>query len=141
MALIELRKKDLKRIKGMHLTLRELRIIDLLRDYQVIRNRYFDDRLPEVALVSVQIVPDKYLVLQDDEVPLAMICQFGYSLSKPIIIQIRQDSKPCEVRMSLIHEMAHASVNCKWGRDMKHGKKWQDEMKRLAEVGAFEDWW
>ena len=62
MALIELRKKDLKRIKGMHLTLRELRIIDLLRDYQVIRNRYFDDRVPEVVLVSVQIVPDKYLI-------------------------------------------------------------------------------
>ena len=42
---------------------------------------------------------------------------------------------------TILHEMAHIKVDLKFGREMGHGKHWQNEMKRLARLGAFRDMW
>jgi hypothetical protein len=42
-----------------------------------------------------------------------------------------------QIRFTLLHEMAHVKL-LPW---RKHGKKFQDEMKRLAGRDAFEELW
>ena len=42
------------------------------------------------------------------------------------------------VMMTLLHEMAHVAT---WGEKKSHGPRWQAEMLRLAQIGAFKEWW
>lgn len=42
---------------------------------------------------------------------------------------------------TLIHEMAHLSVELSHPRATAHGRIWQKEMLRLATIGAFKNLW
>lgn len=45
------------------------------------------------------------------------------------------------VLCTLLHEMAHLSTDLKYPGRSGHGHYWQREMKRLANVGAFNGLW
>ena len=59
----------------------------------------------------------------------------------PLLKKLRAD---CFVHSSLLHEMCHLSLEVK-GHSKRvscgHGRAFQNEMKRLAEAGAFRNVW
>lgn len=134
--MLKLPPDEVVRIRKMVPTIRELRIIDLMRDYRAIRKRYFGKSIPEVESVAISLVLGSVLENIYDEGCLGLnINHDAY------VILIAEQSSVNETRMTLLHEMAHIKVEIKWNRSMGHGKYWQAEMKRLARRGAFEAWW
>lgn len=140
--MLKLPPDEVVRIRKMVPTIRELRIIDLMRDYSVYRNRYFNKRfIPPAEDVAFAFVPCRVMrnVLGED-------C-LGFNVSGPIkeiaasVIVIAIESNALQVSQTLLHEMAHIEVENKWNRSMGHGKYWQARMRRLAAQGAFENLW
>jgi Zn-dependent peptidase ImmA (M78 family) len=136
---LNLSKSEMIRIKKMKPTMRELRLVDLLRDYKVIRNAYFGNSIPPVDRISIALLPCKCKQLDDT---LEDCMGYVQITGMPIyLITIGETLDVTQTRFTLIHEMAHLKVDLKHNRSMHHGKYWQTEMKRLANIGAFEHWW
>ena len=136
---------EVKRLKEMQPYISELRLIDLMRDYRGIRNYYFGNSIPPTEEVLLRFLPrDEIARLSGfDDKDTDGLCSFGMSLGCPCpkSILLADDLRTAETRITLLHEMAHMKVDVKYGRHMGHGKKWQNEMKRLAKLGALEAWW
>jgi SprT-like family protein len=132
---------EIARMKKMVPTIRELSVIDLMRDYRALRGRHFGKRVPPVEEVAFALVPGRVLSDIFDEGCLGFNVEGASKHVAASVIVIAKESSINETRMTLIHEMAHVSVEGKWNRSMGHGKYWQREMKRLAKSGAFDPWW
>lgn len=123
-------------------TKRELRIIDLMRDYRAIRKRSFGKSIPLVEDVAfILLSKSEMLRLSGDE------RNHGCSLSGvlegiplPFIIGLCEDDGEIVQRTTLVHEMAHFKVNLKFGRDMQHGKNFDAEMRRIVRIGELDGW-
>ena len=141
--MLKLPPEEVESIKEMVPTLRELRIIDLMRDYRAVRNRYFGETIPPVEKVAFLFLDQlgmEQIGAFEDSLGLCL-CPTQFHKSAPVILAFSEDNGVSQQRITLIHEMAHAKVNREHKRDMGHGKFWQNEMKRLAKLGAFDDWW
>jgi hypothetical protein len=135
--------EESQRLKKMVPTVDELRIIDLMRDYRVLRNRHFGNTIPPVEEVLLRFLPRHEITRLGGFDDVAGVCCFGehagFAAAKAILLA--DDLHVCETRITLLHEMAHMKVNTKAGCNLSHGKIWKKEMRRLAAVGAFDDWW
>jgi hypothetical protein len=131
------------RLKEMVPTIRELRIIDMMRDYRAVRDRYFGETIPPVEKVAFLFLDKTGMEQLGDYDDLLGVCWHRHNRhwSAPVVFGLWEDNGESQMRITLIHEMAHAKVNREHKRDMGHGKYWKNEMKRLAKVGAFDDWW
>jgi hypothetical protein len=138
-----LQKEEVERIKEMVPTIAELRIIDLMRDYRAVRNKYFGTSIPPVDEVLLRFLPRKEMNRLGGADDIAGVCCHGEyaGAAAAKVILLADDLHICETRITLLHEMAHMKVNTKCGRQMKHGETWKKEMRRLAAAGAFDDWW
>jgi hypothetical protein len=135
--------KESKRLKKIVPTMGELRIIGLMRDYTEIRKRYYGSKIPPVNKVTLKYVPEdelKRLAKGEESYGMCLVGKF-HKENLPYLIYLADDLYPTEERMTLLHEMAHLSVNIAHRRLMMHGKAWKNEMKRLARLGAFDNWW
>jgi hypothetical protein len=133
------------RICKMRPTIPELRIIDLMRDYKAIRNAYFGESIPPVEEVILRFLPrDEIARLSGfDDKDTDGLCSFGkFSKSIPCLksIVLADDLKTSEIRITLLHEMAHMKVDRKFDRAMGHGKNFKKEVRRLMAAGAFDNW-
>jgi hypothetical protein len=136
---------EIERIKKMVPTVAELRIIDLMRDYRVVRKRYHGTNIPPVELVNLRFLPRSEIKRlsghNDDETVGLCLCGKFRGAQEPFCIFVADDLSACETRITLVHETAHMKVNLKFGREMGHGEQWKKEMRRLAAAGAFDNWW
>ena len=134
------------RLGKMRPTKSELMLIDLMRDYASLRRWLFANSIPPVEEVLLKFLPRNEIARLSgfDDNETDGLCSFGKitaSIPCPKSILLSDDLSVRETRMTLIHEMAHMKVDIEFQRPMGHGKKWQKEMKRLARLGAFENWW
>ena len=126
----------------MRPTKRELRIIELMRDYRAIRNRSFGKSIPPVENVAfILLSKSEMLRLTGEEgnhgCSLSVVIK-GVQL--PFIVGLAEDDGEIVQRTTLVHEMAHFKVNLKFGRDMRHGKNFNAEMRRLVRIGELDGW-
>ena len=135
---------EVTRIREMVPTVDELRIIDLMRDYRAIRNNYFGKTIPPVEEVLLRFLPRKEMqrIVRADNEDIDGISLWGYYLGSPVPVTIvlADDLRVNEIRITLIHEMAHLKVNIKANRSMKHGKTFEKELTRLRIAGAYDGW-
>ena len=107
----------------------------LQRWYQRYNKKYFDNSLPSTVDVGWDLEePDAartdaiVFKQEEDGIAMTMAC-------------IRLDPKKhigsTDARFSLLHEMCHLKL-APWAH---HGKKFNNEMRRLAMLGAFDDLW
>jgi hypothetical protein len=140
----KLPKSEVSRLRDMVPTVDELRIIDLMRDYRAIRNRYFGSSIPPVEDVMLRFIPRKELsrLVRSEEDDIDAVCSFGMHHGIPSLkaIALADDLNVEETRLRILHEMAHMKVNLKFGRMMGEGKHWKKEMRRLMAAGAFDGW-
>lgn len=116
----------------MQLTLDELELINIRRDYRILRKQYFPkDHLPPVERVAILFAGIDALGASIDDV---LRFQLG-------VIIIQKGIGSTRTRWTLLHEMAHLAVNIRHKRSMGHGRLWQREMMRLARLGAFDNYW
>lgn len=142
MAKMMISPEDVERMRSMVLTIRELRIINLMRDYEAIRERSFGTSIPPVEDISVIILSKREMVRASAGMDGIGICCAGFAgkLTVPRIIAIADDIDSVTTRLTLLHEMAHLKVNIKYRRLMGHGKIWIAEMHRLVRAGEMDDW-
>lgn len=141
---MNLTSEDKERIRGMKPTLRELRIIDLLRDYKALRSRHFGTRVPPVNEISIGLYSKEYLnkMTFGECRAFAAANKLGIGIYSGWLIGLGEHRDDVETRQDLIHEMCHVSVNIKFRKNMWHGEHWKKEMRRLAAAGAYDDnWW
>lgn len=93
---------------------------DLRRAFRFYNRKYFNNELPEVDLCWKKI--DSRL--------------FGYCDGDQIVIHENLRETTSLWKLTLLHELVHLK-NMRWG----HGKKFQNEMRRLANAGAFDGLW
>ena len=139
----KLSKSEVERIKVMVPTMVELRIIDLMRDYRAIRKAYYGKTIPPVEEVLLRFLPRheiKRLSGLNEEVD--GLCLFGAyrGVPCPYAILLAEDMGTRRIRHTLLHEVAHMKINLKFGRMMGEGKHWNNEMRRLMRLGAFDGW-
>jgi hypothetical protein len=134
-------KEDKDYLRSLRITLEELRLVDIRRQYVWYRARFFGNRVPEVNRVSIVFLPKKETHAGGEEpcygfyVPLNM-----EDSTSMVFIAIDGEIERFEAYRTLLHEMAHISVDRK-NRNHGHGKMFQDEMKRLARAGAMRLLW
>lgn len=134
---------------SIKLTNAELSAIDIRRQYEHFRKKYFKrSKLPPIEAVFVLYADPRrirrFSRRAEGPVPVTHECRgFYMGGADPefglIVINAGMDWN--EVRATLLHEMAHMSVEMNHNRDMGHGKIWQSEMKRLANADAFKNLW
>ena len=131
------------RIAKMIPSIREFRLIDIMRDYRAVRNNYFGNRIPPIENVIVSFFPDSEMTRIGEAEDTCGLCMWGRlkGIETPMVILLSESGSICETRIRLIHEMCHLSINLKHNRDMGHGKHWKAEMQRLAKLGSFDNWW
>lgn len=131
---------EVVRIRKMVPTIRELRIIDLMRDYRAIRKNHFGNRVPPVEQVMFGFTSRKVLfdIHSTDCVGYNVEAK-TYHVAMGAII-IAEDSGTSETHTTLLHEMTHFSVDGKWGRPMGHGKYFKKEARRIMAAGAMDRW-
>jgi hypothetical protein len=126
-------------------TIAELRVIDLMRDYEAIRKRRYGNTIPPVEEVAIKFVPRKELnrLSGFDDNDTEAYCSCGKHKGTPVpqTILLADDLREDKIRISLLHEMGHFKVNLKFGRSMGHGEYWLKEMRHLAAVGEMDAWW
>ena len=132
--------EDIEDMRKMVLTIRELRLIDIRRDYRAIRKRYFGNSIPLVDEVAIVFVSGKIMESIFDEHCLGFCVEAELHHVGLSVIAIAEDSNPVETRLTLLHEMAHLKVEAKWNRNMGHGKYFKKEARRLMAAGALDDW-
>jgi len=137
--------EDIEDVRSMRLTIEELELIDIRRDYEALRKAYFKGiAMPPVGHVGIQFVGGEVLaglMGTGSEHDYLGYCARNLSPHSGLIL-LRKHAGKVQTRMSLIHEMAHISAEVQFGRRSHgHGKLWQGEMRRLALAGAMENWW
>lgn len=134
---------EIERIRQVTPTVDELRIIDLRRDYRAVRNGYFGKSIPPVEDVLLAFLSAKEMKRIGAGREAAGSCLAGFIKDRtaPYAIVIQDDLSCHEIRITLLHEMAHLKVNIEFGQSMGHGNNWKREMRRLAASGAFDEWW
>lgn len=134
---------EIERIREVTPTIDELRIIDVRRDYRVIRDRYFGNSIPSVYEVLIGFMPKREMkrIGAGEETDGGCLAGFCGEKITCYAITLADDLRVAEQRITLLHEMAHLKVNIKFGRQMGHGHQWKKEMRHLAALGAFDDWW
>ena len=147
---LNLCKEDIERIKSIRPLLRERRILDLNRYYTVNKERYFGKTIPSIDHVSIILVAEKTMEKMYGPVyengKIYGICFQNLRLSDvcvdaPAMICLSEGIGNSPTIMNLIHEMAHLKIDRMWKQNMGHGKHWQNEMKRLSKLGAFDPYW
>lgn len=126
----------------MRPTVKELRLIDLMRDYSAIRKRSFGKTIPPIEKVALIFAPNDEMarIGGGDEASGACCSGIIRCRTVPYVIAINENCGEVEARTTLVHEMAHLKVNIKHGRTMGHGKYWKKEMHRLVGLGELDDW-
>jgi hypothetical protein len=141
---IEISKSEVDRMRRMVPTINELRIIDLMRDYRAIRKNYFGRSIPPVEEVLLRFVSRKELdrLAKQNEREVIGISLWGKYLRSPApkIVLLADDLEPKEIRITLLHEMAHLKVDIKYGQCMGHGKIFEKELDRLRLARAYDGW-
>lgn len=135
---------DIDRVREMKLTLEELELVDIRRDYKALRNAYFkDSKLPPVEHVAILFVDGKVICGVEGEGESNDYLGYCVDHLAPYtaMILILRGCGRHQTRMTLLHEMAHIAVEIRYKRPMGHGPVWQREMLRLAKIGAFANWW
>ena len=134
---------EVERIRAMVPTVAELRDIDLARDYRAVRKNYFGNSIPPVEEVLIRFMPRNEMNRLGAADDIAGVSSFGehrgFTTVKTVLLA--DDLHTFDIRITLLHEMAHLKVNLKFGRNMGHGENWKKEMRRLAAAGAFDNWW
>ncbi len=141
---VKLPKAEVERLKDMVPTIAELRIIDLMRDYNVLRKRHFGKTIPPVEEISIRFLPRNEMdrLGRSTGRDIDGYCSCGVYQGAPIpqTLALADDLDVIQTRHSLIHEMAHLKVNLKAGRAMGEGKHWKKEIRRLVAAGAYDGW-
>lgn len=105
----------------------------LERWYADYNKRFFDGRLPKDALVGFNPeLEENILGLSIHEEDSDTKHQFHHIHVNPLAHSCKQ-----QIQLTLLHEMAHIAIF----PYVKHGKKFNDEMLRLATRGAFNGLW
>lgn len=117
----------------------ELLLIDLRRWYSMFRKRYFGNSIPPVNFVVFGLVPGKVMtnVFNSRDCLGFAINGVAQNVAASVIV-VSKESNWKERVITLLHEMAHLKIDQKFGRNMGHGKYWRLEMRRLAQIGAFD---
>jgi hypothetical protein len=133
---------DIERLRKMVPTIRELRTIDILRDYRAIRARAFGKSIPPAEDIAIMLLSKREMSrMSGAEDPLGgCLSGFAGKLLTPFVITIFEELGEIETRTTLLHEMGHLKVNIKHGRNMHHGKLWIAEMHRLVRIGEMDAW-
>lgn len=135
---------EIDRVRAMKLTLEELELVDIRRDYKALRLAYFKhSRLPPVEHVAIQFVDRRVISgIEDGDISETYLgCCVDHLAPHAGMILITQGIGRQQTRLTLLHEMAHIAVEIRHKRPMGHGAIWQAEMLRLAKIGAFANWW
>ena len=105
----------------------------LKRLYNEYNHRYFAGKLPDVQIEFV--TPEEMKRSGLAKHTCAVTC-FNPGFRPAIFISRTKHKTWGYIRSDLIHEMCHISKP-----RANHGKVFQDEMKRLALMNAFQDIW
>lgn len=99
---------------------------DLRWFYALFNKRYFSGKLPDVYLHHVKLARNDYGITH-------------FLKGCPVLTVINKSLKHHQKHtlMTLLHEMGHIKL----GVRVKHGPKFQREMRRLARLGAFDPLW
>lgn len=97
----------------------------LTRWYKKYNEKFFENRLPHDALVGWNPCEGDFAEVEKKDGRFELRINPQYNVA------------PSVWKMSLLHEMAHVSLY----PYKTHGKRFQDEMKRLSELGAFSGLW
>jgi SprT-like family protein len=138
--MLKLPPDEIVRMKKMVPTVRELRIVDALRDYRAIRKNYYGNRIPPAEEVTIAFVPGQVLKSIYHDGCLGFYVRGITNYVGLTVIVIAEESGVNETRMTLLHETCHLSVDSKWNRNMGHGKYFKKEARRLMAAGALDDW-
>jgi predicted metal-dependent hydrolase len=95
----------------------------LRRAYLHYNRKYFDGKLPRAAEIVWEALPATLLGYQKDDDKIAI----NDKLKRAWTLW----------RFTLLHEMCHLKL----GHKISHGRRFQDEMRRLANEGAFDGLW
>jgi hypothetical protein len=98
----------------------------LRRWYNAFNRQWFGDKLPRDTVLLYEVVNGSQAECVEE------ICGRHIIRINPAIAWSSRNA-----RFALIHEMAHIKV----GNEHGHGKKFQDEMLRLAQIGALRNLW
>lgn len=138
-------REDIEAVRQMRLTLEELELIDVRRDYEALRKAYFK-RIPmpkveHIAILFVQPSVLAGLAGTGSARDYLGFCVPNLSPHTGLLLLAKGQGK-VQTRYSLIHEMCHVSAEIKYGpRSHGHGKLWQREMHRVTRAGALDNWW
>lgn len=135
-----LHREDKKFLRSLKPTIEELRLLDIRRQYAWYRKQYFGNRVPLVDQVSIVFLPDK-LTKFDGESNYGFFTALDIEDgARQIFIAVCESLERFETYRTLLHEMAHVSVD-RVHKNHGHGKMFQTEMKRLARTGAMKLLW
>ena len=102
--------------------------------YDKVNRKYFNNQLPQETLV---IWRKPFVVGHGAEIVFFKDGRL-LILVNPILRKIGAENHAIQ---SLIHEMCHLSLWCQKKNPATHGLLFQNEMKRLAKLGAFNTIW
>lgn len=112
------------------------------RYYRALNKRYFRNKLARTEIIIRRgLVKENKLgrveLIDNMHYPkLRKRAKYLISLSPKLIFSLYH------LLLVLLHEMAHVSVDPDLNAKFQdHGRKWQNEMKRLARIGAFRKYW
>jgi hypothetical protein len=94
----------------------------LRRAYLQYNRRYFNNELPRDAEIVWEKMPEVYM---------------GYQDGDKIAISAKYHEYGPLWRLTLLHECCHLKLP----RRVGHGRRFQNEMRRLANEGAFDGLW
>lgn len=108
----------------------------LISDYAAFNDVWFGGELPADTSVSYFPVKNSTEIGEEEEQLIPV--------GKPkfaIFVNAYYDRDAREADFTLMHEMAHVWVALHGGAFESHGEKWQNEMRQLADEGAFNNLW
>ena len=124
--------------------------ISLKECYLSWNKKYFRNKLPLNARVCFKANLNCYGHYKDEYQVLAKRVrgpqkgEYRVLYSRPhticVDMRLKKQKDWCTVGITLLHEMAHMHLYIKDGYT-GHGNKFQREMKRLANAGAFRNFW
>lgn len=110
--------------------------VNLKRLYDDYNRRYFDNKLPKQArIVPSRRMPKRSALGTTEYNPKygeqAFCVKINYKLEKMLDI----------AKLTLLHEMCHIKLLNYEKNSFIHGKQFNQEMRRLANIGAFDGLW
>ena len=105
----------------------------LQSEYKETNKQYFNNKLPSVKIVFI-----KNLLASDKEPSMASTWCNPQGFNCDIEIDPDKNKINRVMMMTLYHEECHIFL---WVKKIDHGREFQSCMLRLAEQGAFEDYW